>query len=85
MFAGSTVDDDDMLEADDSNIGSSMLMTNDLAIVPHASHSFEHGRDGNDATDSDVVPLFILVPQTVMTSRVTGMLHSTPTPLSCCR
>ena len=82
MSAGSAADDDDMLEADDSNIGSVDLMRHDLAIVPHASHSFEHGHDGNGAADSDAVPLSISVPQTVLTSRVTGMLHSVPTPLT---
>ena len=83
VFAGSAADADDMLEADDSNIGSADLMSHDLAIVPHASHSFGHGRDGDDAADSDVVPLSISVPQTVLTSRVTGMLYSVLIPLSC--
>uniref|UniRef100_A0A2N9I674 Uncharacterized protein n=1 Tax=Fagus sylvatica TaxID=28930 RepID=A0A2N9I674_FAGSY len=55
----------------------------DLAIVPHASHLFEHGHDGDDAADPDTVPLSISVPQTVLTSRITSMLHSAPTPLSC--
>jgi hypothetical protein len=31
----------------------------------------------------DAVPLSISMPQTVLTSRVTGMLYSVPTPLSC--
>ena len=85
MSAGSTTGDDDMPGADDSNIGFADLMVYDLAIVPHASHPFGHRHDGNGAADPDIVPLSISVPQTVLTSRVTGMLHSTPTPLSCRR
>jgi hypothetical protein len=85
MSAGSTAGDDDMPGADDSNIRSADLMIDDLAIVPHASHLFEHGHDGDDAADPDTVPLSISVPQTVLTSRITGMLHSAPTPLSCHR
>jgi hypothetical protein len=83
MSAGSAADADDMLEADELNIESADLMRHDLAIVAHAGHSFEHGRDGDDAVDPDVVPLSFSVPQTVLTSGVTGMLHSIPTPLSC--
>ena len=83
VFTGSATDDDDMLEADDSNIGDADLSRDDLAIVPHVDHSFEHGRDGDDTANSDAVPLFILVPQTVLTSRVTGMLYSVLIPLSC--
>ncbi len=85
MPARSTADDDDMLGANDSNIGSTDLMIHDLAIVPHASHLFEHGHDGDGAADPDTVPLSISVLQTVLTSRITGMLHSAPTPLSCHR
>ena len=62
MSAGSAADDDDMLEADDSNIGSVDLMRHDLAIVPHASHSFEYGRDNDNAVDSDAAPLSFSVP-----------------------
>ena len=83
MSAGSVADADDMLEADDLNIGSADLMSHDLAIVPHASHSFEHRRNDDDAMDLDVVPLSFSVPQTVLTSRVTGTLYSVPIPLSC--
>ena len=85
MPAGSTVDDDDMSGANDLNIGSADLMIHDLAIVPHVSHLFEHGHDGDGAADLDIVPLSISVLQTVLTSRITGMLHSAPTPLSCHR
>jgi hypothetical protein len=85
MSAGSTVDDNDMPGADDSNIGSADLMIHDLAIVPHASHLFEHGHDGNGAADPDTVPLSISVLQTILTSRVTGMLHFASTLLSCHR
>uniref|UniRef100_A0A2N9JB63 Aminotransferase-like plant mobile domain-containing protein n=1 Tax=Fagus sylvatica TaxID=28930 RepID=A0A2N9JB63_FAGSY len=49
----------------------------DLAIVPHASHLFEHGHDGDDAADPDTVPLSISVPQTVLTSRITSSDAST--------
>jgi hypothetical protein len=83
MSAGSTVDDNDMPGADDSNIGSADLMIHDLAIVPHASHLFEHGHDGNAAADSEALPLSFSVPQSVLTSGVTGMLYSVLIPLSC--
>ena len=59
------------------------LMRHDLAIIARASHSFERGRDDDDAVDSDAVPLSFSVPQTILTSGVTGMLYSVPTPLSC--
>ena len=83
LSAGSTADDDDMPKADDSNIGFAGLISRDLAIVPHASHSFGHGRDGGDAADSEVIPLSFSVPQTVLTSGVTGTLYSVLIPLSC--
>ena len=85
MPAGSTVDDDDMSGANDSNIRPADLMIHDLAIVPHVSHLFEHEHDGDGAANLDIVPLSILVLQIVLTSRITGMLHSAPTPLSCHR
>jgi hypothetical protein len=72
MSAGSTADDDDMPGADDSSMGPADPIGHDLAIVPHASH----GRDNDSAVDSDVDPLSFSMPQTVLTSRVTGMLHS---------
>ena len=75
-------DADDMLEADELNIEFADLMRHDLAIVAYAGHSFEHGRDGDDAVDPDAVPLSFSVPQTILMSGVTGMLHSIPTPLS---
>ena len=70
LSAGSIADDDDIPIADDSNIGSASLISHDLAIVPHASHSFGHGRDGGDAADSEVIPLSFSVPQSVLTSGV---------------
>ncbi len=83
MSAESTIGDDDMPGADDSNIGSAGLISHDLAIVPHASHSFGHGRDDGGAADSEVVPLSFSVPQTVLTSGATGMLYFVLIPLSC--
>uniref|UniRef100_A0A2N9IU44 Aminotransferase-like plant mobile domain-containing protein n=1 Tax=Fagus sylvatica TaxID=28930 RepID=A0A2N9IU44_FAGSY len=77
MSVGSIAGDDNMPGAGDSNIGSTDLMIHDLAIVPHASHLFEHGHDGDGAADPDTVPLSISVPQTVLTSRVTGFIIST--------
>ena len=83
MSTGSTADVDDMLEADELNIESADLMRHNLAIVAHAGHSSEHGRDGDDAMDLDAVPLSFSVPQTILTSGVTGMLHPIPTSFSC--
>ena len=83
VSAGFAADVDDMLEADNLNVRSADLMSHDLAIVPHASHSFGHGRDDGDAIDSDAVPLSFSVSQTVLTSRVTGVLYSVLIPLSC--
>ncbi len=85
MSAGSAADADDMLEADELNIESADLMRHDLAIVAHAGHSFEHGSDGDDAVDPDIVPLSFSVPQTILTSGVKGMPHSIPTPFKSCR
>uniref|UniRef100_A0A2N9GKQ6 Uncharacterized protein n=1 Tax=Fagus sylvatica TaxID=28930 RepID=A0A2N9GKQ6_FAGSY len=68
MSAGPAADDDDMPGADDSSIGPADTMRDDLAIVPHASH----GRDDDSAMDADVDPISFSVPQTVLTSRVTG-------------
>jgi hypothetical protein len=83
MFAGSTADADDIPEATKLNIKSADLVRDDLAIVAHAGHFSGHGRDGDDAVDSDAVPLSFSVPQTVLTSGVTRMLHLTPTPFNC--
>jgi hypothetical protein len=83
MFAGSVADADDVLEASELNIEFADLARHDLAIVTHASHSFEYGRDENDAIDSDAVPLSFSVPQTILTSGVIGVFYSVPTPLSC--
>uniref|UniRef100_A0A2N9FRX1 Aminotransferase-like plant mobile domain-containing protein n=1 Tax=Fagus sylvatica TaxID=28930 RepID=A0A2N9FRX1_FAGSY len=68
MSVGSTADDDDMPGADDSRIGPVDPMEDDLAIVPHASH----GRDDDNTVDADIDPISFSVPQTVLTSRVTG-------------
>ncbi len=83
VFAGSTADDDDMPGADDSNIGSIGFISHDLAIVPHASHSFGHGRDDSGAADSEAIPLSFSVPQTVLTNGVAGMFYPVLIPLSC--
>ena len=78
MSAGSNADDDDMPGADDSSMGPAGPMGHNLAIVPHASH----GRDDDSTVDSDVDPLSFSVPQTVLTSRVTGILY--PVLISFC-
>ena len=62
MSAGSAAYADDMLKANKLNIEFADLMRHDLAIVAHASHSFEHGRDGDDVVDSDAIPLSFFVP-----------------------
>ena len=72
-----------MLVADELNIESADLMRHDLAIVAYVDHFFEHGRDGDDVVDPDAVPLSFSVPQTILTSGVTGMLHSILTPSGC--
>ena len=79
MSAGSTADDDDMHGADDSSMGPADPMEDDLAIVPHASH----GRDDDSTVDADIDPISFSVPQTVLTNRVTVMLHSFIISLSC--
>jgi hypothetical protein len=55
--AGSTADADDVLKASELNVESADLTRHDLAIITHASHSFEYGCDDSDAVDSDAVPL----------------------------
>uniref|UniRef100_A0A2N9H2W2 Aminotransferase-like plant mobile domain-containing protein n=1 Tax=Fagus sylvatica TaxID=28930 RepID=A0A2N9H2W2_FAGSY len=67
-FAAADVDD--TLEATELNVESANLTRHDLAIVTHASHSFEYGHDDSDAVDSDAVPLSFSVPQIVLTSGV---------------
>ena len=79
---GSAIDDDDVIEATELNVESADLTGHNLTIVTHASHSFEYSRDSSDAVDSNAVPLSFSMPQTVLTSGVTGMFHSVPTPLS---
>ena len=81
--AGSAADADDVLAVTKLNVESADLTRHDLAIVIHASHSFEHGRDDSDAVDSDAVPLSFSVPQMVLTSGAACMFHSVPTPLCC--
>ena len=72
MPAGSTADDEDMPGADDSSTRRADPTEADLAIGPYASH----GRDDDSAVDADVDPISFSVPQTVLTSGVTGMLLS---------
>ena len=62
MSTGSTTDDDDMLEADDSSMGAAGSMEEDLAIIPHAGH------DDDSAVDADVDLISFSLPQTVLTS-----------------
>jgi hypothetical protein len=62
VSAGSTADDDDMPEADDSSVGAAGSMEEDLAIVPHVGH------DDDSAVDADVDPISFSLPQTVLTS-----------------
>ena len=83
MFVGSAANADDVLEASELNIESADLARHDLAIVTHASHSFEYGRDENDVVDFDAVPLSFSMPHTILTSGVIGVFYSVPTPLSC--
>uniref|UniRef100_A0A2N9FTQ0 Aminotransferase-like plant mobile domain-containing protein n=1 Tax=Fagus sylvatica TaxID=28930 RepID=A0A2N9FTQ0_FAGSY len=64
VFRGSTADDDDMAEADDSSMGATGSMEEDLAIVPHAGHV----HDDDSTVDADVDPIFFSLPQTVLTS-----------------
>uniref|UniRef100_A0A2N9IZR2 Aminotransferase-like plant mobile domain-containing protein n=1 Tax=Fagus sylvatica TaxID=28930 RepID=A0A2N9IZR2_FAGSY len=64
VFAGSTADDDDMLEAEDSSMGPAGSMEEDLAIVPHAGHV----HDDDSTVDADVDPISFSLPQTVLTS-----------------
>ena len=80
---GFAADANDVLEAIELNVESADLARHDLAIVTHASHSFECGHDDSDAVDSDAGPLSFSVPQVVLTSGFAGMFHSVPTPLSC--
>jgi hypothetical protein len=63
VSAGSTADDDDMPEADDSSVGAAGSMEGDLAIVPHAGHGDENAVD----VDADVDPISFSLPQTVLT------------------
>ena len=62
VSAGSTADDDDMPEADDSSMGAAGSMEEDLAIVPHTGH------DDDSAVDADIDPISFSLPQTVLTS-----------------
>ena len=62
VSAGSTADDDDMPEADDSSMGATGSMEEDLDIVPHAGH------DDDSVVDTDVDPISFSLPQTVLTN-----------------
>jgi hypothetical protein len=62
VSAESTADDEDMPEADDSSVGATGSMDEDLAIVPHA------GYDDDSAVDADVEPISFSLPQPVLTS-----------------
>ena len=79
MSAGSTADDDDMLGADDSSMGPADPMEGDLAIVPHAGHV----HDDDSTVDVDIDPISFSVPQTILTSRVTGILYLVLISLNC--
>jgi hypothetical protein len=79
VSAESTSDDDDMLGADDSSMGPAESMEEDLAIIPHAGH----GCDDDSTVDADVDPISFSVPQTVLSSRVTGMIYPVLISLSC--
>uniref|UniRef100_A0A2N9FZU3 Aminotransferase-like plant mobile domain-containing protein n=1 Tax=Fagus sylvatica TaxID=28930 RepID=A0A2N9FZU3_FAGSY len=61
VSAGSTADDDNMLEADDSSMEAAGSMEEELAIVPHGGH------DDDSAVDTDVDPISFSLPQTVLT------------------
>ena len=62
LSAESTADDDDIPEANDSSMGATGSLGEDLAIVPHVGH------DDDSATDTDVDPISFSLPQTVLTS-----------------
>ena len=64
VSVGSTTDNDDMPEADNSSMGPADSMEEDLAIVPHAGHV----HDDDSTVDADVDPISFSVPQTVLTS-----------------
>uniref|UniRef100_A0A2N9HR27 Uncharacterized protein n=1 Tax=Fagus sylvatica TaxID=28930 RepID=A0A2N9HR27_FAGSY len=61
VSAGSTADDDNMSEADDSSMEAAGSMEEELAIVPHGGH------DDDSAADADVDPISFSLPQTVLT------------------
>ena len=79
MSAASTADDDDMPAADDLSMVPADPIGDDLAIVPHISH----GCDDDGTVDADIDPISFSMPQTVLTSRVTGILYPVLTSLSC--
>jgi hypothetical protein len=70
--------DDDTPEDDDSSMGLADPMEEDLAIVPHVSQ----GCDDDSTVDADADPISFSVPQTVLTSKITGMPNSFIIPLS---
>uniref|UniRef100_A0A2N9H5E6 Aminotransferase-like plant mobile domain-containing protein n=1 Tax=Fagus sylvatica TaxID=28930 RepID=A0A2N9H5E6_FAGSY len=67
VFVGSAADTDDMMETGELNTESQ-----DLAIVTHAGHSFEHRHGDSDAVDPDAVPLSFSVSQTILIGGVAG-------------
>jgi hypothetical protein len=70
--------DDDTPEDVDSSMGLADPMEEDLAIVPFVSQ----GRDDDSTVDADADPISFSVPQTVLTSKITGMSNSFIIPLS---
>ncbi len=78
MVSAESTADDDMPEDDDSSMGAADSVEEDLAIVPHVSQ----GCDDDSTVDADVDPISFSVPQTVLTSRITGMPNSFIIPLS---
>uniref|UniRef100_A0A2N9IL47 Aminotransferase-like plant mobile domain-containing protein n=1 Tax=Fagus sylvatica TaxID=28930 RepID=A0A2N9IL47_FAGSY len=71
-FVGYAVDGDDVPEATELNVESADLIRHSLAIVTHASCSFDHGRDDSDVVDSDAMPLSFYVPQMTLTGGIVG-------------
>jgi hypothetical protein len=76
MVSAESTADDDVPEDDDSSMGAADSVEEDLAIVPHVSQ----GCDDDSTVDAD--PISFSVPQTVLTSRITGMPNSFIIPLS---
>ena len=79
----STADGDEVLKATELNVESADLTKHNLAIVTHASHSFEYSCDDGGVVDSDAMPLSFSVPQMALIGGIVGMSHSVPTSLNC--